>query len=128
MGMVTSSARSRVLVADNDEDALTATALRLGRAGYDVLVARDGEEALACALAEQPDLCVLDVVMPKLTGYDVTRCLRADARTSNIRVLLLTALAGDAETRYDSGADGYIRKPFSPQELRARVRSLLARG
>jgi DNA-binding response OmpR family regulator len=114
-------------VADNDEEMLTATALRLGRAGYEVLVARDGEEALACARAEQPDLCVLDAVMPKLTGYDVTRCLRADARTSGIRVLLLTALANDAEDRYASGADGYIRKPFSPGELRSRVSSLLAR-
>jgi DNA-binding response OmpR family regulator len=126
--MGSSSPRPRVLVADNDADMRTSTALRLGRAGYDVLTARDGEEALACARAEQPDLCVLDVVMPKLTGYEVTRCLRADARTSDIPVILLTALASDARERFDSGADGYIRKPFSPQELRARVRTLLARG
>jgi two-component system alkaline phosphatase synthesis response regulator PhoP len=83
--------RPRVLVADGDDVTLTQTALRLGRAGYEVLVARDGEEALARATAEQPDLCLLDAMTPKLSGYDVTRRLRADARTCDVPVLLMTA-------------------------------------
>lgn len=120
------SRRPRVLVADADEDALTRTALRLGRAGYDVLVARDGEEALARATAERPDLCLLDALMPKLSGYDVTRRLRADARTSGLRVLLMTAQRRVANGG-DAGADGFMHKPCSPHELRTRVGALLAR-
>jgi len=120
------SRRPRVLVADADEDALTRTVLRLGRAGYDVLVARDGEEALARATAEHPDLCLLDALMPKLNGYDVTRRLRADVRTSGMRVLLMTAQRRAGSGR-DAGADGFMQKPCSPQELRTRVGALLAR-
>ena len=120
------SRRPRVLVADADEDALTRTALRLGRAGYEVLVARDGEEALARATSEQPDLCLLDAMMPKLSGYDVTRRLRADARTRGVRVLLMTAQRRIAGGR-DAGADGFMHKPCSPHELRTRVGALLAR-
>ncbi|MGB2711183.1 MAG: response regulator [Conexibacter sp.] len=121
--------RPRVLLADHDEQALKLTALRLERAGYEVLVARDGEEALAHARAELPDVCVLDVMTPKLTGYDVTRLLREDPRTSAIAVILLTALGaeGVAAQGFCGGADDYVRKPFSPHELRTRVQAVLAR-
>ncbi len=120
---------ARILVADNDEDILTLVAFRLERQGYEVLVARDGAEALDRARAELPDLCVLDVMMPKLTGYDVTRELRADPRTAAVPVILLTARVQEADVRsgYDAGADDYVRKPFAPQELRDRVAELLAR-
>jgi DNA-binding response OmpR family regulator len=120
--------RPRVLVADGDDVTLTQTALRLGRAGYEVLVARDGEEALERATAEHPDLCLLDAMTPKLNGYDVTRRLRADARTCDVPVLLMTtrvqrhAPGGDR----DSGADDVIAKACSAHELRTRVRALLA--
>ena len=117
--------RPRVLVADGDEHALTQTAQRLGRAGYEVLVARDGEEALARATAEHPDLCVLDAMTPKLSGYDVTRRLRADARTCHLPVLLMTARRrGDGP---QGGADAWLPRACTPQELRARVAALLAR-
>jgi DNA-binding response OmpR family regulator len=119
-----------VLVADPDEALLTLARMRLERAGYEVLVARDGVEALTCARAERPDLCVLDVMMPRLSGYDVTRQLREHVGTSAIRVILLTAVsrdgAGAPHRGFDSGADDYIRKPFSAQELRARVQTVLA--
>lgn len=115
-----------MLVADGDEEALMRTALRLGRAGYEVLLARDGEEALARAATEHPDLCLLDAMTPKLSGYDVTRRLRADARTSDLPVLLMTARHGDPHD-CDPGADGCIAKPCSTHELRARVQALLAR-
>jgi DNA-binding response OmpR family regulator len=122
------NARARVLVADNDEVALTRAAGRLRRAGYDVLEARDGEEALAQARSAHPDLCVLDAMTPKLTGYDVTRRLRADASTRAMPVILLTARGEDPDLPgLGSGADECIRKPFRPSELRTRVGALLAR-
>ncbi len=123
--MARSSERPRILVADGDDESLARTAQRLDRAGYDVVVAHDGEEALARARSEHPDACVLDAMTPKLTGYEVTRRLRADPCTSALPVLLLTALPLEA-TAFDPGADGYMRKPFSLQELPGCVADLLA--
>jgi DNA-binding response OmpR family regulator len=128
---VTDSTRATpvVLAADDDEDILELVAFRLERSGYTVLRARDGEEALRIAREEKPDLAVLDVMMPRLDGYEVTRRLRADEATSAMPIILLTARAQDADvqTGFDAGADDYIRKPFSPQELRARVQAILGR-
>ena len=86
-----------VLAADDDEDILELVAFRLERSGYTVLRAHDGEEALRLAREEQPDLGVLDVMMPKLDGFEVTRRLRADAATSSTPIILLTARAQDAD-------------------------------
>jgi DNA-binding response OmpR family regulator len=118
-----------VLVADDDPDILTLVGFRLERAGYEVLAARDGEEALALALERQPDLAILDVMMPKLDGYEVTQRLRDNHATSGMPVILLTARVQEADiTRgFEAGADDYIKKPFSPQELRARVQAILGR-
>ncbi|HEU4703904.1 MAG TPA: response regulator [Conexibacter sp.] len=116
------------MVADGDEQTLTQTALRLGRAGYEVLVARDGEEAVARAQTERPDVCVIDAMTPKLTGWDVTRRLRADPGTCDVPVLLMTAQAHAA--RRPSGErdpDGYLPKPCSTHELRSSVRAALVR-
>ena len=123
------SATPLVLVADDDPDILTLVGFRLERAGYEVLPARDGEEALALALERQPDLAILDVMMPKLDGYEVTQRLRKDPATSGMPVILLTARVQEADiTRgFEAGADDYIKKPFSPQELRARVQAILGR-
>ncbi len=118
-----------VLVPDDDEDIRSLVAFRLERAGYEVVAARDGEEALDVARERRPDLAILDVMMPKLTGVDVTRRLRSDAATSGIPVILLTARVQEADVArgFEAGADDYIKKPFSPQELRARVAAMLAR-
>jgi DNA-binding response OmpR family regulator len=118
-----------VLAADDDEDILELVAFRLERSGYTVLRARDGEEALRVALEAKPDLAVLDVMMPKLDGFELTRRLRADSATSAMPIILLTARAQDADVQagFDAGADDYLRKPFSPQELRARVQAILGR-
>ncbi len=118
-----------VLAADDDEDILELVAFRLERSGYTVLRARDGEEALRVALEAKPDLAVLDVMMPKLDGFELTRRLRADDATSNMPIILLTARSQDADVQagFDAGADDYLRKPFSPQELRARVQAILGR-
>jgi len=118
-----------VLVADDDEDIRSLVTFRLEKSGYRVLVACDGEEALALALEHAPDLAVLDVMMPKLDGYEVTRRLREEHATRAMPIILLTARAQEADVArgFESGADDYLRKPFSPQELRARVQAILGR-
>jgi DNA-binding response OmpR family regulator len=122
--------RQRVLVVDGDEATLSVAASRLRSAGYEVLVARDGEDALAQARSAQPDLCVLDVMTPKLNGYDVIRRLRAEPSTRAMPVILLTARGEQADVPggFRSDADDCIRKPFSPYELRSRVQAVLARA
>jgi DNA-binding response OmpR family regulator len=125
----TETDRPVVLVADDDDDIRDLVAFRLDRAGYEVLRASDGQQALDLAREHRPDLAVLDVMMPKLTGYDVTRELRADSATSRIPVILLTARVQEADVArgFEAGADDYVKKPFSPQELKARVQAVLGR-
>src|SRR5580765_5472852 len=116
-----------LLVADDDEDILTLVQLRLSRSGYEVVVARDGEEALRLAREKLPDLAVLDWMMPKASGLEVLRAIRADSATADIPVVLLTARASenDIQEGLDAGAVDYIAKPFSPQELAAPVHDIL---
>jgi DNA-binding response OmpR family regulator len=118
-----------ILAADDDEDILQLVAFRLGRSGYRVLQAHDGEEALALAMEETPDLAVLDVGMPKMDGLEVARRLRAAEATKSIPIIMLTARAQDTDVQggFEAGANDYLRKPFSPKELRTRVQALLAR-
>lgn len=117
-----------VLVADDDDDILRLVRFRLERDGLRVVTASDGAEALASACRIHPDLCVLDVMMPKLTGLEVLRALRADPATADLRIILLTARAqsNDIDSGFAAGANDYIAKPFSPQELRRRVAEQLA--
>lgn len=119
-----------VLVADDDEDIRELVKFRLERSGYRVVEARDGAEALEQAIAKAPALAILDVMMPVLDGYEVTRRIREDPRTARLPVILLTARAQEADVArgFDVGADDYLRKPFSPQELGARVQAILGRG
>jgi len=116
-----------LLVADDDEDILALVQLRLSRSGFEVIVARDGQEALQLAQDRHPDLAVLDWMMPKATGLEVLRAIRADSATADIPVVLLTARASenDIQEGLDAGAVDYIAKPFSPQELAARVHDIL---
>jgi DNA-binding response OmpR family regulator len=116
-----------LLVADDDEDILTLVQLRLSRSGFEVIVARDGEEALRMAQERQPDLAVLDWMMPKASGLEVLRAIRANPVTAEIPVILLTARASEADVQegLDAGAVDYIAKPFSPQELATRVQTIL---
>jgi DNA-binding response OmpR family regulator len=118
-----------VLVADDDPDILDLVRYRLERSGYDVATARDGTEAVRLAGELSPALAVLDVMMPSLDGFEVTRRLREDPATRQIPVILLTARAQEADVQegFEAGADDYIRKPFSPRELSARVQAVLGR-
>jgi DNA-binding response OmpR family regulator len=126
---VVEPARPVVLAADDDEDILELIVFRLERSGYTVLQARDGAEALELAKRSRPDLAVLDVMMPKLDGFEVTRRLREDDAMTRMPIILLTARTQEADVQrgFDAGADDYIRKPFSPQELGARVQAVLGR-
>jgi len=117
-----------VLVADDDADILTLVALRFRRSGLEVILARDGEEALELIKTRTPDVAVLDIAMPKLTGLEVVRRLRSSEATKDLPVVLLTARAAekDIELGLEAGADEYITKPFSPQDLYACVQSVLS--
>ena len=123
------STRPLVLIADDDDDIRALVGFRLQRVGYDVVAAVDGAEALALALEHRPALALLDVSMPKLDGYEVTRRIRADETTRAMPVILLTARAQEADVArgFETGADDYVKKPFSPQELAARVQAILGR-
>jgi DNA-binding response OmpR family regulator len=126
---VTDTPRPLVLVADDDEDILALVSYRMEKAGYEVVRAHDGEEALQLASDLLPALAILDVMMPKADGYEVTRRLREQETTSRMPIILLTARSQEADVQrgFEAGADDYIRKPFSPQELRARVQAILGR-
>ncbi len=119
-----------ILVADDDDDILMLVTTRLRRDGFDVIAARNGEEALALAKERRPAVAVLDIGMPGLDGLEVLQRIRADDDLAGTRVLLLTAKAQESDVRrgYEAGADGYVRKPFSPSDLSARVRALLDDG
>jgi DNA-binding response OmpR family regulator len=121
--------RPVVLVADDDHDILALVSFRLERAGFDVVAAQDGEEALRLAVEHAPDLAILDVMMPKLDGYEVTTRLRQNDSTRRLPVILLTARVQEADIArgFEAGADDYVKKPFSPQELGARVQAILGR-
>lgn len=115
-----------ILVVDDDKKIVDLVALYLKRDGYSVLAAYDGQEALDVARRKQPDLIVLDLLLPELDGTDVCRLLRSESR---VPVIMLTARSTDDDKLLglDIGADDYVTKPFNPRELVARVRAVLRR-
>lgn len=117
-----------ILVADDEADLRRLVVRRLRRAGHEVVEAADGEAAWALALEHDFDVAVLDVRMPLLDGYSLTRRIRADEATHDMGVILLTASAQEHEeqTGRDAGADRYMHKPFVPAELLAAVDELCA--
>ncbi|HEV2643820.1 MAG TPA: response regulator [Candidatus Elarobacter sp.] len=119
----------RILVADDEPDVRELVVYRMKRSGYEVLEAKNGEEAFHLAVEHVPDLIVADVMMPRVDGYELTRRLRAEQATQRIPIILLTARTQEADVSqgFDAGADDYLKKPFNPDELVARVRAVLGR-
>lgn len=117
----------RIVVADDEADIRRLVAFTLRRRGYTVLEASDGEQALQLILAELPDLAVLDVMMPVLSGLDVVREMAANTITAHIPVLIVSAKgqSTDIEVGLATGATSYLPKPFSPRVLADRVALLL---
>jgi len=116
----------KVLVVDDDAKTVELVKLYLNRDGYRVITAYDGTEALQLARENQPDLIVLDIMLPGINGLEICRILRKE---SDVPIIMLTALTTDDDrlTGLDLGADDYVTKPFSPRELAARVRAVLRR-
>ena len=117
----------RILLVDDEPDILKMVRLRLETAGYQVSVAADGEEGLQKAMLEHPDLMILDLMLPKLNGYEVCKALKQDPKFRSIPIILFTAMAQEKDEKagFACGADAYMRKPFHSQELLAEVQRLL---
>jgi len=120
-------AGARILVVDDDKKIVDLVALYLKRDGYQVLVAYDGPQALALTRQEQPDLIILDLMLPGMDGLSLCRTLRAEGNRVPIIMLTARTLEEDKLIGLDLGADDYVTKPFSPRELMARVRAVLRR-
>ncbi len=120
----------KILIVDDDLDTLKLVGLILQRQGYGIVAANGGNQALVKASAERPDLILLDLMMPDMDGYEVTRRLRADPALAHIPIVLFTAktLLDDKVAGFEAGADDYLTKPTHPAELVAHVKALLARA
>ncbi|HNT39091.1 MAG TPA: response regulator [Rubrivivax sp.] len=120
----------KVLIADDEPNIVISLEYLMKREGHQVLVARDGEQALAMIREQRPALVLLDVMMPGKTGFEVCQSVRADESFAGMKIMLLTAKGRDTDVAQGMalGADAYMTKPFSTKELAARVRELLAQG
>ena len=118
---------ARVLVVDDDRFLRKALTYVLCRHGYEVIEASDGEEGLAAIRESRPDLVYLDVVMPKIDGFEVTRLVRKDDELKGTRIVLLTAMGQDTDRAKgeEAGADDFLTKPFSPSNIIKRTRIML---
>jgi DNA-binding response OmpR family regulator len=117
-----------IVCADDDDDILALVALRLARAGYQVVTVKDGEAALGAVRERRPALLVLDVMMPRLGGLEVIEAMRSDRELCDVKVILLSARAQDADVErgVEAGADAYLIKPFKFGDLEDMVAQLLA--
>ncbi len=119
----------KILVVDDEEDILNLLSYNLEKAGFLVVTAEDGPEALELAVKEVPDLILLDIMLPNMEGTEVLKRLKADASTEGTPVIMLTAKGEEIDriVGFELGADDYITKPFSPRELILRVRAIFKR-
>jgi two-component system alkaline phosphatase synthesis response regulator PhoP len=122
--------KKKILVVDDEKELTSLISLHMKMAGYEVLTASNGEKALDISREENPDLVILDLMLPKIDGLQVCEQLRQDAATQDIPVIMLTARTQteDKLKGFEAGADDYVTKPFSPRELVARVKRVLARA
>lgn len=121
---------TRILVVEDDRDIADLVARYLGKAGFTVETVGSGREGLAALQAQPPDVLILDLMLPHVSGLDICRAARKDPKTAAIPIIMVTARAEESEriAGLELGADDYIAKPFSPNELVARVRALLRRA
>ena len=119
--------KGKILVVDDEIYIVHILDFSLGMEGYEVVTALDGEQALEKVKSEKPDLIVLDIMMPKLDGYEVCKNIKSSATTQHIPVILLSAKGRNVDQKlgFDVGADDYITKPFSPRKLVERINQLL---
>jgi DNA-binding response OmpR family regulator len=120
----------RILIVDDEPNIVISLDYLMRREGYDVAVAEDGEAALEAVARGAPDLVILDVMLPRMNGFDVCRRLRAEPRWKDLKILMLTARGRETEVAkgLGAGADAYVTKPFSTRDLVAQVRQMLAGG
>ena len=118
----------KILVVDDDADTVKFISMILTRLGYDIVAALSGQQAFELAHTEQPDLIVLDVMMPGLDGYEVARILRQDPQTAATPILMFTAKTqvDDKVTGYNAGVNIYLTKPIHPIDLQANIKTLLS--
>ncbi len=123
-------AKGKILVVDDEIYIVHILDFSLGMEGYEVVTALDGEHALEKARSEKPDLIVLDIMMPKLDGYETCKRLKADPVTKDMPVILLSAKGRNVDQKvgFEVGADDYITKPFSPRKLVERINAILGHG
>jgi two-component system cell cycle response regulator DivK len=116
--------KKRVLVVEDHEDNRQILRDLLGSAGFEIVEAENGEEAVALAETSRPDVILMDIQLPVLDGYEATRRIKADPRLRSIPVIVVTsyALSGDEEKARLAGCDDYVSKPFSPRDLLAKIR------
>ncbi|MDP2924709.1 MAG: response regulator [Candidatus Omnitrophota bacterium] len=119
--------KKRILIVDDEKDLVEAVTFRLQANGYEVIVAHDGQEGLDKARKEEPDLIILDLMLPKIDGYKVCRMLKFDEKYKKIPIILFTARVQEEDKKLgqDVGADSYITKPFEPQVLITKLKELL---
>lgn len=117
----------KILLVDDEPQLVEMVKMRLEANNYEVILARDGEQALEKARGEKPDLIILDIMLPKLDGYKVCRMLKFDDKYSSIPVIMFTARSQESEKSMgeEVGADAYIIKPFEPQMLLSKIKELL---
>ncbi len=120
---------AKILIAEDEPDIRELVLFMLRFAGYEVVAATNGEEAVQTASREIPDLILLDVRMPRMTGYDACRLIKANPALRDVPIVFLSAKGQESEIQsgLDAGAEEYLLKPFSPAELTNRVRGILSR-
>jgi len=118
-----------VLIVEDEQDVIDLLRYNLNRAGFEVLIAMNGVKGLEIARSERPDVVILDLMLPQMTGEKVCKALKEDVNTVNIPIIMLTAKGqtGDRVSGFEMGADDYLAKPFSPKELTLRIQALLRR-
>jgi len=122
--------KKKILIVEDEKELVKLIAFNMTIAGYEAVSAKDGIEALEACKLNKPDLVILDIMLPRIDGWEVCRRLRLDPKTSNTPIIILSALqdTNDKLRGFDLGSDDYVTKPFSPRELVVRVKRVLGRS